>query len=53
MLPFDIAPHDDNVIDAMWQFNSDPPLSIQVYRLTGNSIYLSIYLLIRTSKGDL
>ena len=24
-LPFDIAPHDDDVIDAMWQFSSDPP----------------------------
>ena len=24
-LPFDIAPHDGNVIDAMWQFSSDPP----------------------------
>ena len=23
-LPFDIAPHDGNVIDAMWQFSSDP-----------------------------
>ena len=23
-LPFDIAPHDGNVIDAMWQFSADP-----------------------------
>lgn len=23
-LPFDIAPHGGNVIDAMWQFSSDP-----------------------------
>ena len=23
-LPFDIAPHDGNVIDAMWHFSSDP-----------------------------
>ena len=29
-LPFGVAPHDDNVIDAMWQFSSDPP---------GSSIY--------------
>lgn len=24
-LPFDIAPHDGNIIDAMWQFSPDPP----------------------------